>query len=102
LPIEGVEWVIVAGVLLMVLLWDPERIPELARTMRRFMSEVQRMRSEAEEYLSEAIKPAEESAVSSDRQILEAARRLGIATEGLRRDEIIERINKRLDDLLKG
>jgi Sec-independent protein translocase protein TatA len=96
LPIEGVEWVVVLGVVLAMLLWSPERIPEIARSVGRFVREMQKARSEVNSYVSEALKPGIEGLESTDRQLIEAARKLGIVTEGMRRDEIIAMINKAL------
>ncbi len=96
MPIEGIEWIMVVGVVLAMLLWSPERIPEIARSIGRFLREVQRARAELDSYAREALSPGVESIKSADRELVEAARKLGIATEGLRRDEIVALINKAL------
>jgi len=60
------------------------------------LREVQRARAELDSYAREALSPGVESIKSADRELVEAARKLGIATEGLRRDEIVALINKAL------
>lgn len=102
MPIEGIEWVVVLGVALAMILWTPERIPDIARAIGRFFSELQKARVEADRYVSDFLKPLDEAARMSDWQLIEAARRLDIVTDGLRRDEIVTLINKKLEELTRG
>ncbi len=102
LPVEGIEWIIVIGVVLAMLLWSPEKIPEMARAFGKFMREVQKTRMEADKYVKEIIQPSVEAAEIADRQLIEVARSLDIATAGLRRDEIIALIKRRLESASGG
>jgi Sec-independent protein translocase protein TatA len=96
MPIEGIEWVMVIGVVLVMILWNPEKIPEIARALGRFMNEIQKARMEADRYVKELIKPGVEAVDIADRQLIEAARKLNIVTEGLRKEEIVSLINEKL------
>ncbi len=97
MPIEGIEWVMVLGVVLVMIFWSPEKIPEIARAIGRFMNEVQKTRMEADRYVKELIKPGVEAVDMADKQLIEAARKLNIVTEGLKKEEIVSLINKKLD-----
>ncbi|MEM0481509.1 MAG: twin-arginine translocase TatA/TatE family subunit [Nitrososphaerota archaeon] len=97
MPIEGIEWVMVLSIVLVMILWNPEKIPEIARAIGRFMNEIQKTRMEAHRYVREFIKPGVEVADMADRQLIEAARKLDIVTEGLRKEEIVSLINKKLE-----
>ncbi|MCS7145708.1 MAG: twin-arginine translocase TatA/TatE family subunit [Nitrososphaerota archaeon] len=102
MPVEGIEWVVVLGVVLVMLLWSPEKIPEFARAVGRFVNELQRTRAEADRYVSDFLQPIMGAADSADRQLIEVARRLNIVTEGLKKDEIVALINKKLEGAASG
>ncbi|GBC71273.1 hypothetical protein HRbin02_01053 [Candidatus Calditenuaceae archaeon HR02] len=97
MPIEGIEWVMVLGVVLIMIFWSPEKIPEIARAIGRFVNEIQKAQMEADRYVKELIKPGVEAVDMADRQLIEAAGKLDIVTEGLKKEEIISLINKRLE-----
>ncbi|MCD6235864.1 MAG: twin-arginine translocase TatA/TatE family subunit [Thaumarchaeota archaeon] len=103
--ITGVEWIIVAVVLVVLLLWGPSQLPKIARAFGEAKKEFQKATKEAEEMteeVKEAVKPMAESVTSAadevrkvDDKLLEIARSLGINTEGKTRDQIAEEILKR-------
>ena len=99
--ITGVEWIIVAVVLVVLLLWGPSQLPKIARAFGEAKKEFQKATKEAEE-MTEEVKPMAESVTSAadevrkvDDKLLEIARSLGINTEGKTRDQIAEEILKR-------
>jgi len=102
MPIEGIEWVMVLGVVLVMIFWSPDKIPELARAFGRFMNELQKTRIEADKYVNDLLRPGVEAVGMVYKQLIEAARKLNIATEGLRKEEIIALINKRLEGAAAG
>lgn len=97
MPVEGIEWIVVLGLVLTMFLWSPEKIPEMARAFGRFMRELQKTRMEADRYVSELVQPSVEAMGVADKQLIEIARRLDITTEGLKKDEIIAMIKSRLE-----
>ncbi len=106
MPIQGIEWIIVAVIVLVLFLWGPEKLPKLARSIgqakkefekasRGMEEEVRRFESELKSPTpSEAYRPATATPPpqSSDDKLLEIARSLGIQTEGKTRDQIAQEI----------
>ena len=102
--ITGVEWIVVAVVLIVLLLWGPSQLPKIARAFGEAKKEFQKATKEAEkvkEEVSEAVQPITETVSSAsaelkklDDKLLELARELGISTEGKTRDQIAEEILK--------
>ncbi len=103
--ITGVEWIIVAVVLIVLLLWGPSQLPKIARAFGEAKKEFQKATKEAEEVakeVKETVQPITETVSSAaselqkvDDKLLEIAKTLGINTEGKTRDQIAEEILKR-------
>ena len=87
--VVGWEWIIIIVALVVLLLWGPSKIPELARGLGRAKAEFERA---SREYLSESPRSKEISRSSDDDMIILIARSLGIATEGKTREEIFQEI----------
>lgn len=102
--ITGVEWIVVAIVLVVLLLWGPSQLPKIARAFGEAKKEFKKATKEVEEVreeIRETVQPITEtvSEASSelkkiDDKLLEVARELGISTEGKTRDQIAEEILK--------
>jgi sec-independent protein translocase protein TatA len=74
----GYEWLIIVGILLVVFLWGPKKLPELARSLGLAKKEFEKTKSEFSSHTtvsSSSPNPADES-------LKTAARNLGIPTEG--------------------
>jgi len=103
--ITGIEWVVVAAVIIVLLLWGPSQLPKIARAFGEAKKEFQKATKEAEEVageLKETVRPITETVESTaselkkvDDKLLEVAKTLGINTEGKTRDQIAEEILKR-------
>ncbi|MCS7142837.1 MAG: hypothetical protein NZ920_03465 [Aigarchaeota archaeon] len=118
MPVEGVEWAIIAIVSLLMLLWKPENIAELFKAIIRVRSEFAKAQSEFNKMISFNISPststsytplAKEGArvqgvteLSEDMRLLKVARELNIGTEGLTRQDIRDAINAKLKDLVSA
>ena len=106
--IQGIEWIIVAVIILVLLLWGPSKLPKLARSFGEAKREFEKAVKEAEEVKEEVksvgklatspttststtSKPAA-SAPPADDKLLEVAKALGIQTEGKTRDQIAQEI----------
>lgn len=87
MAIIGWEWIVIVGVVVIVFLWGPRKIPQLARA-------VGQARKEFDRGSNESISPGEERRVATgpDDALIDTARKLGIATEGKTKDEISKEI----------
>ena len=102
--ITGVEWIVVAIVLVVLLLWGPSQLPKIARAFGEAKKEFQKATKEVEEVreeVREAVQPITETVSEAnselkkiDDKLLEVAKELGISTEGKTRDQIAEEILK--------
>ncbi len=89
MAIEGVEWIFVAVIVIVLILWDPSKIPKIARALGEARREFERASMELR---TEIIKAGLEA---SDEKLIEVAKSLGIETEGKTKDEISEEILRR-------
>lgn len=102
--ITGVEWIIVAVIIVVLLLWGPSQLPKIARAFGEAKKEFQKASREAEEItkeMRETIRPITETVTAAteevrkiDDKLLEIAKSLGISTEGKTRDQIADEILK--------
>lgn len=89
MAIQGIEWIIVAVVLLILFLWGPEKLPKIARSIGQAKKEFERAQRGLEEDLTKAVTP---SPTPPDDKLIEVAKALNIPTEGKTRDEIAKAI----------
>ena len=74
---------------IVIILWGPQKIPELARALGRAKGEFDRAQKEFEEAAKlELEKPLD----SSDDVLIETAKKLGIKTEGKTKEQIAQEI----------
>ncbi|MCX8187407.1 MAG: twin-arginine translocase TatA/TatE family subunit [Nitrososphaeria archaeon] len=102
--ITGIEWIIVAIVLVVLLLWGPSQLPKIAKAFGEAKKEFQKASKEAEEItreMKESVRPITETVTAAtdevkkiDDKLLEIAKSLGISTEGKTRDQIADEILK--------
>jgi len=85
----GYEWLVIVGILLVVFLWGPQKLPELAKSIGI-------AKKEFEKAAKEGTTPTTTSTTepSSDALIV-AAKSLGITTEGKTKEEIAKEIADR-------
>jgi len=93
MAIHELEWLIIAVIVTVLVLWDPEKIPKIAKAI----AEAKREYEEAAASLSEQLSYEKgEEHLTGDEKILEIAGELGIQTEGRTREEIVREILERL------
>jgi sec-independent protein translocase protein TatA len=108
---DPLQWVIIAVVVVVFLLYGPKKIPELARSLGRARNEFQAASKSAEEVTetlkdpnkilqtldrhSQAPAPAAPAPAPAEDSLLGAARKMGIATEGKTTAQISEEIIRR-------
>ena len=86
-----VDWTTIAavGVLVVILIWGPQKIPDLARSLGRARREF----DQASKGLSEPTANATANATAQE-PLVDLANRLGINTQGKTRQEISDEIVK--------
>jgi len=91
MPIHGLEWLFITIILIFLVLWDPEKIPKIARALAEAKREYEKAASTMQELVEGAVEESEES----DKKLIEVAKELGIETYGKTKEEIKEEILKR-------
>jgi len=90
MALVGYEWLVVVGVLLVVFLWGPQKLPELAKSLGLAKKEFDQAFKEGASQAPSSTAPTE----STDPLII-AARSLGISTEGKTKEQIAKEIADR-------
>ena len=100
--IQGIEWIIVAAIIVFLLLWGPSKLPKIARSLGEAKKEFQEGKQFATEVKEAAVEPiksvattAAEEVRSAEDKLIEVAKALGIETEGKTRDQIAKEILER-------
>jgi sec-independent protein translocase protein TatA len=83
---------IAVGVLLVVFLWGPQKLPELARSVGLAKKEFEKA---AKETASAGTVPANPQPTPSNDALIVAANSLGIVTQGKTKEEIAREISDR-------
>ena len=96
LLISGWEWIVVIGIVAVLILWGPKKLPELARAIGEAKKEFQKASKEVTKPLS-----AEETEPSGDDLFIETAEMLGISTEGKTKEQIAREIAEKAKDYLR-
>ncbi|MGA8903493.1 MAG: twin-arginine translocase TatA/TatE family subunit [Candidatus Bathyarchaeia archaeon] len=89
MALVGYEWLIVVAILLVVFLWGPQKLPELARSIGLAKKEFEKA---AKEVSSSTTTGTTET---SPDPLITAAKNLGIVTEGKTKEEIAREIADR-------
>ncbi len=92
---QGLEWIIVLVVALVLFLWGPEKLPKLARAVGQAKREFEKASREVQEELTRP-SAGTQSQPTGSTDIIQIARSLGIETEGKTREQIAEEIAARL------
>ena len=88
MALVGYEWLIVLGILLVVFLWGPQKLPELAKSIGLAKKEFEKA---AKEVSTPPSTTAANEQPATDPLIV-AAKSLGITTEGKTKEEIAKAI----------
>lgn len=91
--IEGIEWLFIALIVILLILWDPQTIPRFARALAEARREYEKASSTVQELVqeleSEVEKTAQQDERDIERDIIEKAKSLGIETYGKTREELL-------------
>ena len=91
LALVGYEWLIVLGILLVVFLWGPQKLPELAKSIGLAKKEFDKAAKEMSTPPSTASTSTASAQPATDPLIV-AAKSLGISTEGKTKEQIAKEI----------
>lgn len=97
---DPLQWIVIGVIVVVIFLWGPQKIPELARGLGRAKGEFEKASKEFDAAskqvaggATQTAAPASAFAVKTGDQILvETARALGITTEGKSREQISQEI----------
>jgi sec-independent protein translocase protein TatA len=87
LALMGYEWLVVVAVIVIIFMWGPSKLPELARSVGLARKEFEKA---SKEISSPSASPTTES--SSEDALIVAAKELGVSTEGKTKEEIAKEI----------
>ena len=93
MALDPIEWIVIGVIVLVVFMWGPSKIPELAKSLglarKQFDDAKKQFDNPTQTLLSVASQaPSQQAALSGDDALLQTARRMGIATEGKTREQI--------------
>lgn len=97
MALDPLELIIIGVIVVVILLWGPKKIPELARSIGLAKKEFDTAKKEAQNIgtsivTGAAAQSSSSPATTSDEQLIETAHRLGIVTEGKTSQQISEEI----------
>ena len=95
MALTGIEWVVIGIIVVVIFLWGPSKIPELARSVGRARREFSQAKQEIENPISSApapVAPAPMVASRGDDLLYATAEALGIPTEGKTPAQVSEEI----------
>jgi sec-independent protein translocase protein TatA len=92
--LSGWEWIIIGVVAIVIIMWGPSKIPELAKALGKAKGEFDKASKEFQEAASTTANSPKIR--SNDEILLETARNLGIATDGKTREQISTEIAEKV------
>jgi sec-independent protein translocase protein TatA len=93
MALDALEIVIIGVILVVIFLWGPAKIPELARALGRAKKEFDTASKEVNNTFTTVTQPSQQPPPKTGDQILmETAQQLGINTEGKTREQISQEI----------
>jgi sec-independent protein translocase protein TatA len=94
---QGWEWIIIGVVAIVIILWGPSKIPQLARSLGLAKGEFKKASKESADTINS---PMENKKLSSKDEILmKTANNLGISTSGKSREQLAGEIDFKLKSL---
>jgi sec-independent protein translocase protein TatA len=91
---DPIQWLVVGIIVVVIFLWGPQKIPELAKALGRARKEFDQATKEVNSAMAPTSTPTREP-MTGDQMLIETVKKLGISTEGKTREAISEEIVKR-------
>jgi sec-independent protein translocase protein TatA len=88
---DPLQWIIIGIIVVVIFLWGPQKIPELAKALGRARKEFDQASKELEG-AGGSSPQASSVPKSGDQVLMDTARQLGISTEGKTREQISQEI----------
>jgi sec-independent protein translocase protein TatA len=95
--LSGWEWIIIGVVAIVIIMWGPSKIPELAKALGKAKGEFDKASKDFQEAASTTANAPKIR--SNDEILLETARNLGIATDGKTREQISTEIAEKVKSM---
>jgi len=92
MALDATELIIIGVIAVVIFLWGPQKIPELARALGRAKREFDTASKEMTDAVTTSSAPSTPRPKTGDELLVETARRLGITTEGKTREQISQEI----------
>lgn len=93
MALDALEIVIIGVILVVIFLWGPAKIPELARALGRAKKEFDTASKEVNNTFTAATQPSQlPPEKTGDQVLMETAQQMGISTEGKTREQISQEI----------
>jgi sec-independent protein translocase protein TatA len=92
MALDATELIIIGVIAIVIFLWGPQKIPELARSLGRAKREFDSASREVTEAVAIPSTPSMPRPKTADEILIETARKLGISTEGKTREQISQEI----------
>jgi sec-independent protein translocase protein TatA len=88
---DPLQWAIIGVIVIVIFLWGPQKIPELARGLGRAKGEFDKATKEFQASAT-AASASPQASKTADQILLETAVQLGISTAGKTREQISQEI----------
>ncbi len=92
MALSPLEIVVIIGIIAVIFLWGPQKLPELARSIGLAKKEFEKAGKEFTGTISGTSTPQQPQAPAEDDTLLQTAWRLGIKTEGKTKEQISQEI----------
>ncbi|MDG6898131.1 MAG: twin-arginine translocase TatA/TatE family subunit [Nitrososphaerota archaeon] len=96
MALDPLEWIVIGVIVIVVFLWGPSKIPEIAKSIglakKEFDWAQKAWQNPTDSLLQQVARTPSKQSQSADDLLLQAARRMGISTEGKTRDQIAEEV----------
>ena len=101
------QWIIIGVIVVVIFLWGPQKIPDLAKAVGRAKKEFDQASKDVQGMATgmttgAVATQAAPAAKSGDQMLIETARALGIQTEGKTREQIAQEIVSRKSSSTPG
>ena len=93
MALDPIEWIVIGVIVVVIFMWGPSKIPELARSVglarKEFDAAKAQIGNPTQALLQAATQPSMQTGqTNSDDLLIQTAKKMGIVTEGKTREQI--------------